>query len=74
MIEASVKSSTSVATLLETNFDETCNNSNDTAAKFERVTVALSHPTNTNLKDELTTSAKLHQPVGQETFTFHPDN
>ena len=54
---------------IRTIFDETCDNFNDTAAKVERVTVALSRPT--NLKDELT-SARLHQPVGQETSTFRP--
>ena len=56
---------------IRTIFDENCNNFNDTTAKVERVTVALSRPT--NLKDELT-SAKLYQPVGQKTSTFRPDN
>ena len=42
---------------IRTIFDETCNNFNNTAAKVERVTVALSRAT--NLKDELT-SAKLY--------------
>ena len=56
---------------VRTFFDETCNNFNGTAAKVERVTVALSCAT--NLKDELT-SAKLNQPVGKETSTFRPDN
>ena len=54
---------------VRTIFDETCDNFNGTAVKIERVTVALSRPT--NLKDELT-SARLHQPVGQETSTFRP--
>ena len=55
---------------IRTIFDETCNNSN-TAAKVERVTVALSRAT--NLKDELT-SAKLYQPVRKETSTFRLDS
>ena len=52
------------------NIDKTCDNFNDTAAKVERVTVALSRLT--NLKDE-TTSAKLYHHVGQET-SVRPDN
>ena len=56
---------------IRTIFDETCNNFSDAAAKVKRVTVSLSRAT--NLKDELT-STKRYQPVGQETFTFRPDN
>ena len=55
---------------VRTIFDETCNNFNGTAAKVERVTVALLRAT--NLKDELA-SAKLYQPVGKENSTFRPD-
>ena len=54
---------------VRTIFGEICNNINSTAAKVERVTIALSHAT--NLKDELT-SAELYQPVGKKTSTFFP--
>ena len=52
-------------------FDDTCNNFNGTAAKIERVTVAL--PRATNMKDELT-SAKLDQSMGKDISIFRPDN
>ena len=58
---------------IRTIFDEICDNFNDTAAKVERVTIALSHAT--YLKDELT-SAKLYQPVSLQldcTLVIHGD-
>ena len=56
---------------IRTIFEEICDNINDTAAKVEKVTVALSRPK--NLKGELV-NAKLYQPVGQEMSTLCPDN